>query len=329
MADIAGVQHREQEGEGEDRQPVQRHARAAPARRQDQQHQHQHDRPDILPGQADRVADRRGGAVQVHHEVEGIVAPEAEAGAGEMAGGEHEAQHPRQHQHRQPEGPEDLDGGRPEAVALPQHEGRPADQGDGREDHGELREGAEEEAEREGGRAAIAEVARQPAIDEQDRDQHRQRHAGIAACFRSHRHQHRREGEEQGGHHHGGAAARLGDLRGDQDRRAAAQDREQADQRRPGAEADHLHPERVDMVVIVVIDADEHADRRQRIARLRRGPGLVEPQVAQRTDEAQRQARKSDRADRPPPAPIRAQIPPGHAPLDALPLRSRQAQRDA
>ena len=329
MADIAGVQYGEQEREGEDRQPVQRHARCAPARRQDEQHQHQHDRPDVLPGQADRIADRGGGAVQVHHEVERIVAPETEAGAGEVTSGEHEAEHARQHQHRQPEGPEDLERRRSEAVALPQHEGGPADQGDGREDHGELRQGAEEEAERERGRAAIAKVARQPAIDEQDRDQHRQRHAGIAARFRSHRHQHRREGEEQGGRHHGDPSARLGDPGGHEDRRAAAQDREQADERRPGAEAHHLHPERVEMVVVVVIDSDEDADRRQRIARLRRGPGLVEPQVAQRTDEAQRQARNRDRADRPPPAPIRAQIPPGHALLDASPLSFRQAQRDA
>ncbi|KIT90190.1 hypothetical protein QT21_00035, partial [Staphylococcus aureus] len=128
------------------------------------------------------------------------------------------------HQDRQPEDPEDLDRRRPEAVALPQHEGRPADERDGREDHGELREGAEEEAKREGDRAAIGEIARQPAIDEQDRDQHRQRHARISARFRSHRHQHRREGEEQGSRHHGGATARFGDTRGDQDRRAAAQD---------------------------------------------------------------------------------------------------------
>jgi hypothetical protein len=161
------------------------------------------------------------------------------------------------------------------------------------EEHDQLREGAEEEAERQRSRGAALGLAGEPAVDQQDRGEQRQRHRGIAARLRAEGDEHGGDREQQRSDQAERVAAARADCGGEEDRGGAGDDRQCAGEQGRCVEPDEQQPERVQVVVVVVIDVEEHAERSARVMRLLRRPGLVEPERALRTGDAQREAERT------------------------------------
>ena len=143
-------------------------------------------------------------------------------------------------------------------------------------------EHAKQRGETEPGGAVADSDAVQLAIDDPERGQQREQHRRIAPRFRAVGDEDRRYREEQRGDDGRAGAAPRADQSGDEDRGRSADDRQPPAQHWRGAPSDQLEPQRVEEMIIVVIDREEDAARGRGLAGEQRRPCLVEPIIAAR-----------------------------------------------